>query len=122
MDRELRLNSIDRYVKRSPHFVLEEHGHCEVPAGCGGVVLRWLNPATTVPVRLELWVTASGDHGAVGDAERGEQAGDAVTVVAVAAPLGHAGHHRQHGWDRSRACMPDFSSTHSTTARSGGLW
>jgi hypothetical protein len=58
MDRELRLNSIDRYVKRSPQFVLEEHGHCEVPAGCGGVVLRWRNPATAVPVRLELWFNA----------------------------------------------------------------
>src|SRR5580700_438567 len=26
------------------------------------------------------------------------------------------------GWDRSSAWMPDFSSTHSTTAFSGGLW
>src|SRR5438046_8804104 len=26
------------------------------------------------------------------------------------------------GCDRSRACIPDFSSTHNTTARSGGLW
>jgi hypothetical protein len=32
MDRDLKLNSIDRYVKSSPRFVLEEHGHCEVPA------------------------------------------------------------------------------------------
>jgi hypothetical protein len=37
------------------------------------------------------------DHGAVGDVEGGKQAGDAVPEVAVAAPLGHAGHHRQHG-------------------------
>ena len=36
------------------------------------------------------------DHGAVGDVERGEQAGDAVADVVVGAPLGHAGHHRQH--------------------------
>jgi hypothetical protein len=56
MDRELKLNSIDRYVKFSPHFVLEEHGHCEVPAGCGGVVLRWRDPAAAVPVRLQLWI------------------------------------------------------------------
>jgi hypothetical protein len=26
------------------------------------------------------------------------------------------------GWDRSKACTCVFSSTHSTTARSGGLW
>lgn len=54
MDRELKLNSIDRYVKSSPRFVLEEHGHCEVPAGCGGVVLRWRDPRTSVPVRIRL--------------------------------------------------------------------
>src|SRR5262249_9124126 len=28
----------------------EEHSHCEVPAGCGGVVLRWRNPAAGTPV------------------------------------------------------------------------
>lgn len=39
-ERELKLNAI-RTVKQSPGLVLEEHGHCEVPAGCGGVVLRW---------------------------------------------------------------------------------
>ena len=37
-----------------------------------------------------------GDHVAVGDVERREQAGDAVADVVVGAPLGHAGHHRQH--------------------------
>ena len=37
-----------------------------------------------------------GDHGAVGDAVRGEQAGRAVPDIAVAAPLRDAGHHRQH--------------------------
>src|SRR3954468_8478318 len=57
MDRDLELNSIDRYVKASPRFVLEEHSHCEVPAGCGGVVLRWSNPALAVPVRLEVWTS-----------------------------------------------------------------
>jgi sulfatase modifying factor 1 len=25
--------------------VLEAHSHCEVPAGCGGVVLQWRNPS-----------------------------------------------------------------------------
>src|SRR6202042_3989375 len=37
-----------------------------------------------------------GDDGAVGDVEGGEQAGDPVAGVVVGAPLGHAGHHRQH--------------------------
>src|SRR5215472_14932081 len=54
MDRDLRLNSIDRYVKSSPRFVLEEHSGCEVPAGCGGVVLRWRDSKTEVPVRIHV--------------------------------------------------------------------
>lgn len=41
-DRDLRLNSLDRFRKRSADLVLEEHGSCEVPAGCGGVVFRWV--------------------------------------------------------------------------------
>ncbi len=35
---ELKLN---RFRKRSGELVLEEFSHCEVPAGCGGAVLRW---------------------------------------------------------------------------------
>jgi hypothetical protein len=42
------------------------------------------------------WRRSWGDHGAVGDVERGEQVGRAVPDIVVAAPLGHAGHHRQH--------------------------
>jgi len=41
--KNLKLNSLSRYSKQSSRLVLEEHGHCEVPAGCGGVVLRWKN-------------------------------------------------------------------------------
>src|SRR5665647_2590909 len=37
-----------------------------------------------------------GDDGPVGDVERGEQAGHAVTDIVMGAPLGHPGHHRQH--------------------------
>jgi len=55
-ERDLRLNSIDRYIKSSPNLVLEEHGHCEVPAGCGGVVLRWRNPSGPLPVKLAIWL------------------------------------------------------------------
>ena len=37
-----------------------------------------------------------GDHRAVGDVERREQAGDAAAGVVMTAPSRHAGHHRQH--------------------------
>jgi len=37
----LRLNALNRFTKRSPQLVLEVHSACEVPAGCGGVVLQW---------------------------------------------------------------------------------
>jgi len=58
-ERELKLNSLARYAKSSPLYVLEEHGHCEVPAGCGGVVLRWRNPQAGVP--LYVWLYRDGD-------------------------------------------------------------
>jgi len=51
----VRLNSFDRFTKTSPRLLLEEHAHCEVPAGCGGVVLRWINPATGLPVLLDVF-------------------------------------------------------------------
>src|SRR5690349_11986127 len=43
-ERDLKLNSLGRYGKSRSRLILEEHSHCEVPAGCGGVVLRWRNP------------------------------------------------------------------------------
>ena len=56
MDREPELNSLDRYVKSSPRYVLEEHSHCEVPAGCGGVVLRWRDRFTAIQIEVALAV------------------------------------------------------------------
>jgi hypothetical protein len=53
-DQDLKLNSLSRYTKQSPRLVLEEHGSCEVPAGCGGVVLRWRNPVEPIPMILHL--------------------------------------------------------------------
>lgn len=47
---DLNINTIDRFRKRSDRLVLEQHGSCEVPAGCGGVVLRWHNPDSGQPV------------------------------------------------------------------------
>jgi hypothetical protein len=49
------LNSLSRFRKQSGRLVLEEHSHCEVPAGCGGVVLRWRDPFATVPLILHLY-------------------------------------------------------------------
>lgn len=37
MTDELELNRL----RGADKLVLEEHSHCEVPAGCGGAVLRW---------------------------------------------------------------------------------
>ena len=53
------INKLSRYTKVSDRLVLEEHSHCEVPAGCGGVVLRWRDPAEGLPV--ELWLLTSGE-------------------------------------------------------------
>jgi len=50
--KNLKLNSLSRYSKQSSRLVLEEHGHCEVPAGCGGVVLRWRNPHQSIPFQM----------------------------------------------------------------------
>jgi hypothetical protein len=61
-----------------------------------------------------------GDDAAVGDVERGEQAGGAVPdVVGGVCRCGMPGIIGSTGWERCRACMPDFSSTHNTRARSG---
>lgn len=58
--RDLKLNSLDRYSKSSPRLVLEEHGHCEVPAGCGGVVLRWRNLDSGLIFTLQAFFTGKG--------------------------------------------------------------
>lgn len=69
MAREPELNSLDRYVKSSPRFVLEEHGHCEVPAGCGGAVLRWRNRFTSIAVELSIAVVGAEDWDVLIDGE-----------------------------------------------------
>ena len=52
-DDELVLNGLR---KRGHGLILEEHSHCEVPEGCGGVVLRWVRP--DAPVDLDIRVFA----------------------------------------------------------------
>jgi len=51
-------NALSRYEKRSPDLALLEYSHCEVPAGCGGAVLRWVDPRAEVPLLLHLDATA----------------------------------------------------------------
>ena len=47
---DLRINTLHRFAKHSPRLTLREYSHCEVPAGCGGVVLRWTDPAEGLAV------------------------------------------------------------------------
>lgn len=54
MSDDLNLNSIDRYRKQSKRLILEEHSHCEVPAGCGGIVLRWSRGDEGIPVEMRV--------------------------------------------------------------------
>ncbi len=56
------LNSLDRFRKQPGKLVLEEHSHCEVPAGCGGVVLRWRNPNATLPLNVSLYTPKPGAY------------------------------------------------------------
>jgi hypothetical protein len=51
---DLRLNSIDRFRKQSSRLILEEYSSCEVPAGCGGVVLRWSPRDGGIPVSIRV--------------------------------------------------------------------
>lgn len=55
-DDDLKLNSLHRFAKKSPRLALEEYSHCEVPAGCGGVVMRWTDLAEGVPAILRVVV------------------------------------------------------------------
>jgi hypothetical protein len=55
MAKEPHLNSLERFRKQPGRLVLEEHGHCEVPAGCGGVVLRWRNPHAPLLITIHLY-------------------------------------------------------------------
>jgi hypothetical protein len=50
----LRLNTLHRFSKHSPRLLLQEYSHCEVPAGCGGVVLRWIEREGGLPSILRM--------------------------------------------------------------------
>lgn len=53
---DFRLNELARYRKTSSQLALEVHSHCEVPAGCGGVVLRWRRPGVAIGLALSSYV------------------------------------------------------------------
>jgi hypothetical protein len=75
--KNLNLNTLSRYSKQSPRLVLEEHGHCEVPAGCGGVVLRWRNPKQSTTVVL--WLHTNGDADFLLDGEKPSSSNPLIT-------------------------------------------
>lgn len=58
---DLRVNTLNRFAKRSATLALEEHGHCEVPAGCGGVVLRWVR--AEAELHAAAWLSAPARSG-----------------------------------------------------------
>lgn len=95
---ELRLNSVARFQKRSSDLVLEEHGSCEVPAGCGGVVLRWVRRGQQQGA-LTLTLETNGPFRAWIDGQAVENAsvwlgvGDHALAVELTAP------------DSSHACL-----------------
>ncbi|HWO18864.1 MAG TPA: hypothetical protein VNO30_08810 [Kofleriaceae bacterium] len=53
-DDDLRLNTLHRFAKHSPRLVLHEYAHCEIPAGCGGMVMRWYDPASGAPALVRV--------------------------------------------------------------------
>lgn len=55
-DDDLRINTLHRFEKHSPRLILHEYSHCEVPAGCGGVVLRWIDAAKGWPAQVQLLI------------------------------------------------------------------
>lgn len=66
---DLRLNELNRYRKTSSKLALEVHGSCEVPAGCGGAVLRWRRPGANIGLVLLSYVKGL-SHGPWIDGQR----------------------------------------------------
>ncbi|MEM7248175.1 MAG: hypothetical protein AAF533_22770 [Acidobacteriota bacterium] len=55
MDDELKLN---RFRKQDGRLLLESYGSCEVPAGCGGLVLRWVRQDAPIHVHVRTFTHA----------------------------------------------------------------
>ncbi len=59
---KLRLNELQRFRKASTRLALEAHSHCEVPAGCGGVVLRWRRTGAPIGLSFFKYVAGTADE------------------------------------------------------------
>lgn len=51
-ERPLKLNSLRVNANQLPDMIYQEYSHCEVPAGCGGVVIRWRARNAGLPAQL----------------------------------------------------------------------
>ncbi|MCB9762185.1 MAG: hypothetical protein H6739_20465 [Alphaproteobacteria bacterium] len=65
---DLKLNRLKKASAEG--LILEHFGSCEVPAGCGGVVLRWSR--TGQPQRVDFSVYVTGQHTLFVDGEKPE--------------------------------------------------
>ncbi len=59
---DLRLNELRQFHKTSSRLALEVHSHCEVPAGCGGVVLRWRRPGAPIGLVFSKYIAGLADE------------------------------------------------------------
>jgi len=92
-DPDLAINTLYRFAKQPTKLVLHEYSHCEVPAGCGGVILRWIDPHEGEPCTVmiggalgRVWLDGKelvasqalmtrGNHLVALELQRGEKAG-----------------------------------------------
>jgi hypothetical protein len=130
-ERDLKLNSLGRYGKSDSRLILEEHSHCEVPAGCGGVVLRWRNPNSGLLFILHFFgsgkTTILLDGKAVASARPLISFGEHVLSIAVtdvvpgSAILGFAGIHDESQLSFPRVSQPSGRKI-SILSASDGSW
>jgi hypothetical protein len=80
---DLKINTLHRFTKHSPNLILQEYSHCEVPAGCGGVILRWSDRAQGVTAQLRVSIQGGGGKTWLDGAE-------AATSIIQLAPGRHA--------------------------------
>jgi hypothetical protein len=88
---KLRLNELQRFRKTSTRLALEAHSHCEVPAGCGGVVLRWRRAGAPIGLSFSKFVAGTADDFCIDgrplDEQRTEvEPGEHVLSFVVARP------------------------------------
>ena len=130
-DRDLKLNSLGRYAKSKSRLVLEEHSHCEVPAGCGGVVLRWRNPNSGLLFILHFFGSSKGrilfDGKALASARPLISFGEHVLsfaltdIVPGSVVLGFAAVHDESQPDFPRVSQPGGRKT-SVLSAADGSW